>query len=83
MGKRFASETADLDAALKFVIGRIEEEADRSGKPISDDERFLLNHLPTDSPLFQSSAAYEQFPPVVVPRDTVYERLCALVGARF
>jgi hypothetical protein len=28
--------TADLDAALAFVIGRIEEEATRSDEPLSD-----------------------------------------------
>ena len=43
MGKRSASETADLDAALRFVIGRIEEEANRSGKPLSDEERLVLS----------------------------------------
>jgi len=78
MYKEPASETADLDAALRFVIGRIEEEANRSGKPLSHEERLLLNNLPTDPPLFQNSGGYEEFPPVVVPRDATYERLCAL-----
>jgi hypothetical protein len=78
MDKRPASETADLEAALRFVIGRIEEEANRSGKPLSDEERSLLNNLPKDLPLFQNSGAYEEFPPVVVPRDATYEKLCAL-----
>jgi len=78
MGKRPASETADLDVALRFVIGRIEEEANRSGKPLSDEERSLLNNLPKDPPLFQNSGGYAEFPPIVVPRDVTYERLCAL-----
>jgi hypothetical protein len=43
--------TADLDAALGFVIGRIEEEATRSGESLSDEQRFLLNHLPKVSAL--------------------------------
>ena len=78
MGKRPESKTADLDAALRFVIERIEEEANRSGKPLSDEERLLLNNLPKGPPLFQNSGGYEEFPPVVVPRDVTYERLCAL-----
>jgi hypothetical protein len=78
MGKRLASETADLDAALRFVIRRIEEEANRSGKPLSDEERLLLDNLPKAPPLFQNSGGIEEFPPVVVPRDVTYERLCAL-----
>src|ERR1022692_55715 len=83
MGKRPASETADLDAALRFVIGRIEAEANRSGKPLSDEERLLLNNLPKGPPLFQTSGGYEEFPPVVVPRDTTYERLCALAKSAY
>ena len=78
MGKRSASETADLDAALRFVIRRIEEEANRSGEPLTDDEQLLLNNLPKDPPLFQNSGGCAEFPPVVVPRDATYERLCAL-----
>jgi hypothetical protein len=71
----------DLDTALGFVIGRIEEEAPRSGEPLSDGQRFLLNHLPKDSALPQPYAGDPEFPAVLVPRDTTYERLCALAKA--
>jgi hypothetical protein len=67
--------TADLDVALGFVIGRIEEAAARSGEPLSDAQRFLLNHLPKDSALSQT---YVAGPELLVPRDTAYERLCAI-----
>lgn len=33
---------ADLNVALRFVIGRIEQEAMRSGESLSDEQRFLL-----------------------------------------
>jgi hypothetical protein len=71
----------DLDTALGFVIRRIEEEALRSGEPLSDEQRFLLNHLPKDSALPQPYAGDPEFPPVLVLRDTTYERLCALAKA--
>ena len=38
-------QTADLAAVLAFVIGRIEEQAMLSGKPLNEEERFLLNNL--------------------------------------
>jgi len=67
--------TADLDTALEFVIGRIEEEATRSGEPLSDEQRFSLNHLP-DSALHQPYGDSPEIPqPQFVPRDTRYERL--------
>ena len=73
--------TADLDAALGFVTRRVEEEATRSGEPLSDEQRFLLYHLPKDSVLRQPYAGDPEFPPVLVLRDTIYERLCALAKA--
>jgi hypothetical protein len=72
---------ADLDTALGFVIGRIEEEATRSGEPLSGEQRFLLNHLPEDSVSPQPYAGDPEFPPVLVLRDTTCERLCALAKA--
>ena len=70
--------TADLNTALGFVIDRIEGEATRSGEPLSDEQRFLLNHLPEYSALPQTYGADPEFPVVLVPRDTTYERLCAV-----
>ena len=70
--------TADLDAALGFVIGRIEEEATRSGESLSDEQRFLLNHLPKGSALPEAYGADPESPMVLVPRDTEYERLIGL-----
>jgi hypothetical protein len=48
--------TADLDAALGFVIGRIEEQAMRSGEPLNEDHPFLLNNRPkrSDAPEFDT-----------------------------
>src|ERR1700682_178092 len=75
--------TVDPDRALGFVIWRIEEEAKRSGEPLSDEQRFLLNHLPTYSALPQTYGADPEFPVVLVPRDTTYERLCAVAKAAY
>jgi hypothetical protein len=36
----------DLDHALAFVGERIEEEATRSGEPLTNEQRFLLKNLP-------------------------------------
>jgi hypothetical protein len=69
---------ADLDTSLAFVIGRIEEEATRSGEPLSDDQRFLLNHLPDNSALPLWNGADPDGPAVLIPRDAVFERLCTL-----
>lgn len=41
--------TADLSGILGFVVGRIEEQAMRSGERLSEDEHFLLNNLPEHS----------------------------------
>jgi len=64
---------ADLDSARNFVIGRIAEQAKRSGEPLSDEQRLLLNYLP--------SAALDSWDPeipVLVPRNINLERVCAL-----
>jgi len=70
--------TADLDAALRFVIRRIEEEATRSGEPLTDEQRHLLSHLPKDSVLPQGYASGPEDPVLLIPRDTTYERLCGV-----
>jgi hypothetical protein len=68
----------DLDTALGFVTERIEEEATRSGEPLTDAQRFLLNNLPTYSALPQGWGSDPESPLVLVPRDTAYERLCTV-----
>jgi hypothetical protein len=73
--------TTDLSAALGFVIGRIEAEAMRSGEPLTEEQRFLLNNLPSERDAPEFSTGDPGFPPHFVPRDTVYERLCALAKA--
>jgi hypothetical protein len=70
--------TADLDTSLAFVIGRIEEEATRSGEPLSDDQRFLLNHLPNNSALPIWNGADPESPAILIPRDAAFERLCTV-----
>jgi hypothetical protein len=73
--------TTDLSAALGFVIHRIEQEAMRSGEPLDEGHFFLLSNLPTkpDAPVF--SAGDTELPMNFAPRDTTYERLCALANA--
>ncbi len=73
--------TADLDIALGFVIGRIEEEATRSGEPLSDEQRFLLNHLPKYSAFSQPYGGDPEIPAQPIPRDFIYERVCAVAKA--
>ena len=63
--------TADLDTSL----GRIEEEAMRSGQLLSDEQRFLLNHLPNNSALPIWNSADPEWPAVLIPRDAAFERL--------
>jgi len=72
---------ADLRAALAFVIGRIEEQAMLSGEPLNEEERFLLNNLPTVSIATEISIGDPEVPLHFVPRDRMYERLCALAKA--
>lgn len=47
-------QTSDLQRALDFVIRRIEEEGMRSGEPLTDEQRFLLRHLPTEPVLSEA-----------------------------
>jgi hypothetical protein len=73
------NQNAGLDEALSFVVKRIECEATRSGKPLTDEELLLLNNLPT-APLFPLMAFSdpEVPPPMPIPRDLSYELLIAL-----
>ena len=70
--------TADLDSALSFVIGRIAEQAKLSGEPLSDEQRLLLNHLPSRTP-----ANWDPEFLVLVPRNINLERVCALGKAAY
>jgi hypothetical protein len=76
--ERKMNRTADLATALRFVIGRIEDEATQSGESLSDEQRYLLTHLPNASVLPQACGSDPESPMVLVPRDTEYERLCAV-----
>lgn len=71
----------DLETALEFVTRRIEDEALKSGEPLSDEEHFKLHHLPT-KPGPHSSPSYFGSPHIII-RDFVYERLCALAKAAY
>lgn len=69
---------SDLDGALNSIVKRIEREASRSGKPLTEEEALLLNNLPT-APLFPLSGPGDpEYAPLPVPRDVAYERLIAL-----
>jgi len=72
--------TADLDTALSFVIGRIAEQAKLSGEPLNDEQRLLLNHLPSSS---SRPANWHPENPVLVPRNINLERVCALGKAAY
>jgi hypothetical protein len=67
--------TPDLDTALSFVIRRIEEQAKQSGEALSNEQRSLLNNLPSSTPVAWVPGPY---PGPLVPRNIDYERLCAL-----
>ena len=70
--------SADLSAALSFVIGRIAEQAKLSGEPLSDEQRFLLNHLPSGT-----QANWHPEIVVLTPRNINLERVCALGRAAY
>jgi|SRR5580658_4907485 hypothetical protein len=70
--------TADLDSALSFVMGRIAEQANVAGEPLSNEQRLLLNHLPSETP-----ANWDPALPVLVPRNINLERVCALGKAAY
>lgn len=72
-------QTADLNTALDFVIRRIEEEASRSGEPLTDEQLTLLKNLPVDSTF--RGQVMEPETPLILPRDLAFERLCALAKA--
>ena len=67
---------ADLDVALKFVVGRIEEQAVQSGEPLTHEQRILLTYLPNFTSMVIAASGPEYLTPI--PRDINYEELCAL-----
>jgi hypothetical protein len=80
-GESQMEQTADFSAALAFVIDRIEQEAMRSGEPLNEEERFLLNNLPTVSTAPEINIGDPEVPLPSIPRDRTYERLCVLAKA--
>ena len=76
-------ETIDLEIALQFVTRRIEEEAARAGEPITDEERALLENLPTEPVAPATYAVDPDSPAPLAPRDLVFARLCALAKAAY
>jgi len=72
---------ADLRMALEFVINRIDQEAMRSGQPLSDGQRLLLNNLPESSPVFPVVTVDPVSLSGSVPSDTDYESLIAVTKA--
>jgi hypothetical protein len=70
--------TEDLDSALNFVIGRIAEQANLSGEPLSDEQRLLLNYLPSSGPTNWHPEITK-----LVPRNINLERVCALGKAAY
>jgi hypothetical protein len=75
-------QSADLDAALAFMVQRISQEAERSAAPLDDDEKHFLNHLPTEptnpTAAWGFNSAYGASWPTPVLRDFRFERLCKL-----
>jgi hypothetical protein len=69
---------ADLDSALRFVIGRIGEQAELSGEPLTDEQRLLLNNLPS-----ASSGSGDPEIPELIPRNLDLERVCKLAKAAY
>jgi hypothetical protein len=73
---------SDLDVALTFVVEQITQEAERSSASLDDDERYFLNHLPTEptnpTAAWGFNTAHEASWPTPVLRDFRFERLCKL-----
>jgi hypothetical protein len=74
---------ADMNAALAFVSNRIEEEGMRSGQPLDEEQRYLLNNLPVQLDVPEVSTGDPEFPVHFRLRDLTYERLCALAKAAY
>ena len=75
--------SADMNAALAFVINRIEEQAMRLGQPLDEEQRWLLNNLPDQSDVPEFSTGDPEFPAYFKLRDVTWERLCAVAKAAY
>ncbi len=73
---------ADLEAALSFVTGRVNQEAAHSGEPLNVQQSLLLANLPSSTPVIWLPGP-ETPDPTLVPRDVNYEPLCALAKAAY
>ena len=74
---------ADVNAALAFVINRIEDQAMRLGQPLDEEQRWLLNNLPDQSDMPEFSTGDPEFPVHFKLRDVTYEKLCAVAKAAY
>src|SRR5258708_8632211 len=74
--------TADLNAALSFVTGRVNKEATLSGEPLNAQQSLQLTNLPSSTPAIWLPGPETPDPPLV-PRDVNYERLCALAKSAY
>lgn len=73
--------TSNLELALAFVMERISDEAERSGQPLNEDDRYLLEHLPTEPTnptLDYCNSADEYSWPTPILRDFQFERVSKL-----
>ena len=67
-----------MNAALAFVINRIEEQGMRLGQPLDEEQRWLLNNLPDQSDVPEFSTGDPEFPVPLKLRDThLREALCS------
>jgi hypothetical protein len=76
------NQAADLDAALRFVTRRVNEQGDLSGEPLDAQQSLLLANLPSWRPAMWIPGPEIPYPELV-PRDVNYERLCALAKAAY
>jgi len=74
--------TADLNAALSFVTGQVNEEAILSGEPLNAQQSLQLTNLPSSTPAIWLPGPENPDPPLV-PRDVNYERLCGLAKTAY
>src|SRR5258708_6709208 len=74
--------TADLNAALSFVTGRVNEEAILSGEPLNAQQSLKLTNPASSTPAIWLPGPENPDPPLV-PRDGNYEGLCGLAKTAY